>query len=53
MAEQAEAHGERLWEREPDLCCALRKVAPLRQALEGMEPFRGTSQEPRRQSGIV
>ncbi len=24
---------DRLWEREPDRCCALRKVAPLRQAL--------------------
>jgi phosphoadenosine phosphosulfate reductase len=35
VAEQAQAHGERLWEREPDRCCALRKVEPLRRALEG------------------
>ena len=35
VAEQARAHGERLWEREPDRCCALRKVEPLRQALAG------------------
>lgn len=26
---QATAHGDRLWERDPDSCCALRKVAPL------------------------
>lgn len=31
--EQARAHGERLWQRDPDRCCALRKLAPLRQAL--------------------
>ena len=33
VAEQAETHGEALWDRDPDLCCQLRKVAPLRQAL--------------------
>ena len=33
VAEQAQTHGERLREREPDRCCALRKVEPLRQAL--------------------
>lgn len=27
--EQAAAHGERLWERMPDRCCHLRKIAPL------------------------
>jgi phosphoadenosine phosphosulfate reductase len=35
VAAQARAHGERLWEREPDRCCALRKVAPLAGALAG------------------
>lgn len=35
VAAQARAHGERLWEREPDRCCALRKVAPLAEALAG------------------
>lgn len=29
LEDQACAHGERLWEREPDRCCAIRKVAPL------------------------
>ena len=35
LAAQVLAHGERLWEREPDRCCALRKVAPLAGALAG------------------
>lgn len=28
-AEQAETHGDALWSREPDRCCAIRKVEPL------------------------
>lgn len=39
VAEQAVKHGDRLWERDPDGCCAMRKVAPLRQALEGMDAW--------------
>jgi phosphoadenosine phosphosulfate reductase len=39
VAEQAAAHGPRLWEREPDRCCALRKVAPLERALDGMDAW--------------
>jgi phosphoadenosine phosphosulfate reductase len=35
VAEQDAAFGPRLFERNPDQCCALRKVAPLRRALEG------------------
>ncbi|MFQ5413732.1 MAG: phosphoadenylyl-sulfate reductase [Phycisphaerae bacterium] len=27
--EQARRHGDRLWERDPDLCCRLRKVEPM------------------------
>jgi phosphoadenosine phosphosulfate reductase len=30
---QAEAHGPDLWQRDPDLCCHLRKVIPLRRFL--------------------
>lgn len=33
--EQARELGPRLWERDPDRCCALRKVEPNRAALEG------------------
>jgi phosphoadenosine phosphosulfate reductase len=35
-AMQADTYGERLWERDPDLCCWLRKVDPLRSALDGL-----------------
>ena len=31
--QQAEKLGDKLWERHPDRCCELRKVAPLRAAL--------------------
>jgi phosphoadenosine phosphosulfate reductase len=34
VAEQDAEHGKDLFARDPDLCCALRKVAPLRTALE-------------------
>lgn len=35
LDEQALAHGPMLWERDPDRCCDLRKVRPLRAALAG------------------
>jgi phosphoadenosine phosphosulfate reductase len=34
-AQQTEQFGEALWQRDPDLCCAIRKVEPTRQALDG------------------
>ncbi len=37
--EQAAAHGDRLWERAPDRCCDLRKVAPLTRALAGRDAW--------------
>jgi phosphoadenosine phosphosulfate reductase len=39
VAEQAGTHGDALWARDPDACCGLRKVAPLRQALTGYEAW--------------
>lgn len=33
VAEQEEHYGPRLWERDPDLCCHLRKVVPLGRGL--------------------
>ncbi len=33
LARQEVLHGERLWERDPNACCDLRKVAPLKAAL--------------------
>jgi phosphoadenosine phosphosulfate reductase len=39
LDEQAALHGERLWERDPDRCCALRKVEPLARALSGFDAW--------------
>ncbi len=33
--QQAERFGDELWARDPDQCCAIRKVEPNRRALEG------------------
>src|SRR5438876_8498644 len=33
LGRQAAVHGEALWGRNPDLCCAIRKVEPLARAL--------------------
>jgi len=35
VAQQDAAHGPRLHDRDPDSCCAMRKVEPLNRALEG------------------
>jgi len=37
LPRQAAIHGEALWERDPTLCCAIRKVAPLGRALAGLD----------------
>lgn len=39
VAEQDAEHGAALYERDPDLCCALRKVAPLTDALAGYDAW--------------
>jgi phosphoadenosine phosphosulfate reductase len=39
VAEQDAEHGPRLHERDPDLCCALRKVKPLQEALSGYDAW--------------
>jgi phosphoadenosine phosphosulfate reductase len=39
LAAQAEAYGERLWERDPEECCRLRKVEPLREMLAGLRAW--------------
>jgi phosphoadenosine phosphosulfate reductase len=39
LAAQAKAHGERLWERDPEECCRLRKVEPLREMLKGLRAW--------------
>jgi phosphoadenosine phosphosulfate reductase len=37
VAEQDAEFGERLYERDPSLCCDMRKVQPLRETLQGYE----------------
>jgi phosphoadenosine phosphosulfate reductase len=39
VAEQDAQYGPRLHDRNPDLCCALRKVAPLNKALDGYDAW--------------
>jgi len=39
LAEQSNRYGERLWERDPDLCCEERKVIPLRDRLKGADAW--------------
>jgi phosphoadenosine phosphosulfate reductase len=39
VAEQDAQYGPKLHDRDPDLCCALRKVAPLEQALAGYDAW--------------
>jgi len=38
-AEQERAHGATLWRRDPDLCCKLRKVEPLRRKLDELSAW--------------
>ncbi|MFJ6694773.1 phosphoadenylyl-sulfate reductase [Streptomyces sp. NPDC091272] len=39
VAEQDAEHGPRLHDRDPDLCCALRKVKPLEEGLRGYDAW--------------
>ena len=39
LGRQAAIHGEALWERNPSLCCAIRKVAPLARALADLDAW--------------
>ena len=39
VAEQDAAYGKDLYKRDPDLCCALRKVAPLQNALASYDAW--------------
>lgn len=39
LAEQAAEHGDELWRRDPNACCAIRKVEPLGRALSGLDAW--------------
>ncbi|MCK9912369.1 phosphoadenosine phosphosulfate reductase family protein, partial [Microbacteriaceae bacterium K1510] len=34
LEQQASQYGDELWKQNPDLCCQIRKIEPLRQRLE-------------------
>jgi 3'-phosphoadenosine 5'-phosphosulfate sulfotransferase (PAPS reductase)/FAD synthetase len=37
LEEQAAQHGDELWKSDPDACCGLRKVEPMRRALSSVD----------------
>jgi len=39
VAQQDEQHGAQLWRRDPDACCAMRKVEPLGRALADYDAY--------------
>lgn len=39
LGRQTDLHGDELWTRDPDACCALRKVTPLRNALSEVDAW--------------
>jgi phosphoadenosine phosphosulfate reductase len=39
VAQQDDRHGAELWRRDPDACCALRKVEPLERALADYDAY--------------
>jgi phosphoadenosine phosphosulfate reductase len=39
LGRQAAQHGDALWQRDPDKCCDLRKVRPMREALAGVDAW--------------
>jgi phosphoadenosine phosphosulfate reductase len=39
VEEQARVHGDELWRREPDACCGIRKVTPLRERLATVDAW--------------
>ncbi|WP_153127150.1 phosphoadenylyl-sulfate reductase [Peribacillus tepidiphilus] len=39
LEEQREEYGDRLWESNPDLCCEIRKLTPLKETLTGAKAW--------------
>jgi phosphoadenylyl-sulfate reductase (thioredoxin) len=39
VEEQAQRHGDALWERDPDACCQLRKLDPLAGVVSGLDAW--------------
>lgn len=57
LEQQAEAQGPELWKSDPDLCCTIRKVFPLRNKLSDLDCWitglRRQQSDTRTQTGIV
>ena len=57
LTEQGKLFGDKLWERDPDLCCELRKVQPLQDKLETLDCWitgvRREQSETRTATGIL
>ena len=57
VEEQANINGPELWKRNPDLCCTIRKVMPLRDRLSDLDCWitglRRQQSDTRAQTGIV
>ena len=57
LSEQARVHGAELWQRDPDLCCQMRKVLPLQRKLETLDVWitgvRRDQSQQRSQTGLV
>jgi phosphoadenosine phosphosulfate reductase len=39
LARQRQLHGDELWNRDPDACCGIRKVEPLKEALSEVDAW--------------
>ena len=57
VEQQAEAQGPELWTRDPDLCCTMRKVLPLRNKLSELDCWmtglRRQQSESRAEVGVI
>jgi len=57
LLEQAFVHGDKLWERDPDACCGIRKVEPQRDFLKNYDAWitgvRRDQSSTRRQTPVV
>ena len=52
--QQAQRHGDELWARDPDACCAIRKVEPNRRALAGKTAWiSGIRRDQTKQRGAI
>lgn len=51
LEEQAQQHGDALWGHNPDLCCEIRKVEPMREALANVDSWVSGIRRQDRQNG--